>query len=259
MRFIEKNILVVFWFFFLVFMPATSSLKAETYLFVGSNFPILSETLPDKTVGGIGIDIVRIICKRLGHTSIFELYPWVRAQALVKAGLADVLLVPYKTPEREKWMDFSQVPFFEDKSFFFIRPGSHITWDGNLASIGNLKIGKVLEWSVGDVFEKEMSKLTIDYAPSIDLCFLKLISGRIDLVPTQKREAHKAFQRLGLRENEYPTAILPPLAIHYNYYGFSKKKRTELKAFKAGFDQELKQMKDSGEIAQLLSRYTLSN
>ncbi len=253
------KILGLFGGFLLFFVVSASALNAESYLFVGSNFPILSERLPDKTLGGISIDIVRIICKRLGHTPIFELYPWVRAQALVKAGQADVLLVPYKTKEREKWMDFSQVPFFEDKSFFFVRPGNHLTWDGNLASIANLHIGKVREWSVGEAFEKQMSKLTIDYAPNIDLCFLKLISGRVDLVPTQKREAYKAFQRLGLHKDEYPVAIFPPLAIHYNYYGFSKKKRTELKAFKAAFDQELKQMKDAGEIAQLLDKYTPAN
>ena len=241
-------------------MLSLSVLRAENYLFVGSNFPILSERLPDETLGGISIDIVRIICNRLGHTPIFELYPWVlRAQALVKTGRADVLLVPYKTPEREKWMDFSQVPFFEDKSFFFIRPDSRITWDGTLASIGRLRIGKVSEWSVGKVFEKQRDTLTIDYAPNIDLCFLKLMSGRVDLVPTQKREAYKAFERLGLSKDKYPVPILPELASHYNYYGFSKKKRAELKGFKAAFDQELKIMKESGQIAQLLIKYTPSD
>lgn len=239
----------------LIFMLSVSGVNAESYLFVGSNFPLLSERLPDQTLGGISIDIVRIICKRLGHTPVFELYPWVRAQALVKTGQADVLLVPYKTPERETWMDFSQVPFFEDKSFFFIRPDSRISWDGTLASIGRLRIGKVPEWSVGNVFEKERSTLIIDYAPSIDLCFLKLISNRVDLVPTQKREAYKAFERLGLSKDEYPVPILPELASHDNYYGFSKKKREQLKSFKAAFDQELKMMKDSGQITHLLQKY----
>nr|WP_321398717.1 transporter substrate-binding domain-containing protein [uncultured Desulfobacter sp.] len=256
MNLLPKKILGIFWGAVFLFMLSTSVLRAENYLFVGSNFPVLSEILPDKTLGGISIDIVRIICKRLGHTPTFELYPWARAQALVKTGQADVLLVPYKTPEREKWMDFSQEPFFEDKSFFFIRHDSRITWDGTLDSIGRLRIGKVPEWSVGKVFEKQMSTLTIDYAPSIDLCFLKLISNRVDIVPTQKREAYKAFERLGLSKEEYPVSLLPELASHYNYYGFSKKKHAELERFKAAFDQELKVMKDSGQIAQLLQKYT---
>nr|WP_319491999.1 hypothetical protein [uncultured Desulfobacter sp.] len=115
-------------------MLSTSVLRTENYLFVGSNFPVLSEILPDKTLGGI----------------------------------------------------------------------------------------------------------------SIDLCFFKLISNRVDLVPTQKREAYKAFERLGLSKEQYPVSILPELSSHYNYYGFSKKKHAELKHFKAAFDQELKIMKDSG-------------
>ena len=256
MNLLSKKILGLFQGVVLMIMLSASGANAEQYLFVGSNFPVLSERLPDDTLGGISIDIARIICKRLGHTPIFEFYPWIRAQALVKTGQADVLLVPYKTPEREKWMDFTQVPFFEDKSFFFIRPDSRITWDGTLDSIGRLRIGKVPEWSVGKVFEQQRSALTIDYAPSIDLCFLKLISNRVDLVPTQKREAYKAFERLGLSLDEYPVPILPELASHDNYYGFSKKKHAELKRFKAAFDRELKMMKNSGQIAQLLQKYT---
>ncbi|WP_321491990.1 transporter substrate-binding domain-containing protein [uncultured Desulfobacter sp.] len=242
-------------FLFLIILLWASGVNAANYLFVGSNFPVLSEELPDKSLGGISIDIVRIICKRLGHTPTFEMYPWARAQALVKTGEADVLLVPFKTPERETWMDFSEIPFFEDKSFFFIRPGSHTTWDGTFESIENLHIGKVRGWSLGEAFEKEKSQLTIDYAPNLDLCFLKLISGRVDLVPTQKREAYKAFQRLGLRENEYPTVILPELSVNYCYYGFSKQKQAVLKVFKAEFDQALIQMKKSGEIARLMKTY----
>lgn len=244
-------------FLFLIALLWTSGVNAENYLFVGSNFPVLSEELPDKSLGGISIDIVRIICKQLGHTPTFEMYPWARAQALVKTGEADVLLVPFKTPERETWMDFSEIPFFEDKSFFFIRPGSHITWDGTFESIDKLRIGKVRGWSLGEAFEKKKPQLAIDYAPSLDLCFLKLISGRVDLVPTQKREAYKAFQRLGLRENEYPAPIPPELSINYCYYGFSKIKHAALKAFKAEFDQALIQMKESGEIARLLKRSPL--
>lgn len=122
MTLLAKTIRGIFLNIVLIIMLSASGVHAEQYLFVGSDFPVLSERLPDDTLGGISIDIARIICKRLGHTPIFELYPWVRAQALVKAGQADVLLVPYKTPEREKWMDFTQEPFFEDKSFFLSGP-----------------------------------------------------------------------------------------------------------------------------------------
>ncbi len=226
---------------------------------MGSNFPVLSEKLPDNTLGGVSIDIARIICSRLGHTPTFELYPWARAQALVKVGKADVLLVPFKTLEREKWMDYSEIPFFQDESFFFIRHGSDITWDGTLASIGNLHIGKVRGWSLGKKFEEKISDMTIDYAPNIDLCFFKLIAGRVDLVPTQKREAYKAFQRLGLQREEYPVEILPALSVNYCYYGFSQKRQAELKPFKSAFDKALKQMKATGEIDQIIKTYIQSN
>jgi polar amino acid transport system substrate-binding protein len=231
----------------------TPLLPAQTYTFVGSNFPILSEQAPDGTLTGIGVEIVRTICNRLGHTPSIRLYPWARAQALVRAGEADVLIAPYKTPEREKWMDYTETPFFEDRSHFFIPPRTAMLWDGDLAAIRDKRIGMVNGWSVGPAFEKEIPNLTIDFAPTIDLCFKKLLAGRVDVVPTQEREATAAFRRLGLEKKDRPVTIEPVLATHFNYYGFSKHKHQELLEFRESFERELKKMYKSGEIEKLLS------
>lgn len=247
----RRSVLYTVLLLLMLFWPS-AVLKGETYIFVGSNFPVLSEKSPDGTLQGIGIEIARIICKRLGHTPDIQLYPWNRAQAMVKLGMADVLIAPYKTPEREKWMDFSATPFFEDESCFFVRPDSQISWDGNLVGIRQYRIGMVPSWSVGPDFENAKKHLNIDYARNIDLCFQKLITRRVDMVPTQFREAIGAFHRLGLNEENWPVMLRPAISQHYNYFGFSRQNRIRLKKFKIDFEKILKQMHDSGEINKLL-------
>ena len=244
-----------FFCFFLISLSflATPATQAAEYFFVGSNFPILSEQLPDKSYSGIGVDIIQIICKRLHHTAKIQFYPWNRAQALVKAGKADVLIAPYKTPQREQWMNYSAVHFFEDASVFFQRPGNTIVWDGNFETLRDRRIGIVPGWSVGADFERLKPHLHIDYAPTLDLCLKKLLAGRIELVPTQVREARAAFQRLGLLQKDSPVMLPHTIETHYNYYGFSKLKQKELQRFKSAFDAQLLQLYQSGEIQRILS------
>jgi len=245
---------VIFLFMILIF-PLTAS--AETYLFVGSNFPVLSEETTDGKIHGISVNIAESIAKKLGHRIIFQLYPWKRAQYMVKNGDADVLMAPYKTPEREKWLDYSEEYFFEDRSFFYVRPDSEIVWNGDFSSLQGQKIGMVLGWSVGTAFEKARDSLLIDYAPNIDSCFKKLIFKRIDMLPTQEREANAVFARLGLSDKDKPVIIYPEIDVNYDYFGFSKQKN--LLKFKKEFDRELRQMKENGELSELLKKYNILN
>ena len=232
----------------LLLMCAT--VQAETYVFVGSHFPILSEETPTGEFRGIAIDIAKIITERLGHTISIRLYPWARAQYLVRNGSADVLMAPYKTPEREKWLDFTKTPFFDDKTFFYVSPRSTVSWDGDLMTLAGKRIGMVLDWSVGPEFEKAKEFLSVEYANTLDACVKKLLAQRIDLLPTQAREATVVFSRLSLSEEQRPIPILPEISVNYNYFGFSKSK--ELSAFRDAFEQELAKMKQNGEIAKLL-------
>lgn len=235
------------------------SANAETYFFVSSSYPSLAEETENGDFQGAAVDIARIITEKLGHTIKIGLYPWARAQKMVRDGEADVLMPPFKTPEREEWLDFTDIPFHSYNTVFFIRPGSTLTWNGEVSSLKGKRIGMSLGWNFGAGFEQAKDSLTIDYASSIDLCFKKLLAERVDLVPTQQPEAEASFKRLGLTDDQKPIAILPEVAVNYQYFGFSKKKQNELAAFKKDFDRMLKQMQENGELSQLLAKYGLSD
>lgn len=244
-----------FVFLFLLFCLRA---HAETYFFVGHSYPLLVEETENGDFSGLAADIAISITEKLGHTVKIGLFPWARAQRMVKTGEADVLMPPYKTPEREAWMDFTEIPFHRNKTVFFVRPDSTFTWDGNLASLRGKKIGMSLGWSFGAEFERAKDFVIIDYSPTIDSCFKKLLAKRVDMVPTQHREANASFERLGLTAKQKPVGILPEVSFNDHYFGFSKQKHKELLEFKKGFDRMLKQMKESGELSRLVKKYGLS-
>ena len=231
------------------------SAYAETYLFVGSSYTSLLEETENGEFRGIAAELAKAITETLGHTIRIELYPWKRAQQMVKDGHADVLMPPYKTPEREQWADFTEIPFAPYHTYLFATPGSSFAWNGDFSSLKGKQIGIALGWSFGPEFEKATAFLSLDYAPNIDMCFKKLIAHRVDFVPTQIFEAEASFQRLGLSQDQMPVRILPPMTTNYNYFAFSKQKHKELAGFKKDFDRELKQMKENGELARLLAKY----
>jgi len=247
---------VFFTFFLLIFY---TTVNAETYFFVGSHFQILSEEISDGDYQGIGCDVAKIICKRLGHNINIRLFPWKRAQYMVEEGKADVLIGPYKTHEREKWLDYSEVPFCTDKALFFVRPDSNISWNGDFSSLSGKTVGVTLGWSISPIFDKAKELLIIDYAPKVDSSLKKLLAKRVDLLASPLLEAQAAFARLNLGNDQKPIPIYPEIEINYNYFGFSKRKNKELAEFKKEFDRELKLMNDNGEISRMLKdKYGIS-
>ena len=226
------------------------TVKADNIYFVGGQFPILSEETEQGEFTGIGVDLARMICKKLGHTTTIKLLPWKRAQFMIRNGSADVLIAVYKRPKREEWLDFSDNYFFVDQTFLYAKPGTTIPWNGNLSSIKNFKFGLIYGWSLEKIFESPADYLDVDYAPTVESCIKKLLHGRIDIFPTQDREANAVFAKLGLSSELRPIKLYPPLATRYSHFGFNKQKN--LSTFKAEFDKELGQLKTSGEIDRIL-------
>jgi polar amino acid transport system substrate-binding protein len=229
--------------------------NAETYLFVTSEFGLLSEETEHGEFRGIAVELAKTIAERLGHTIRIEFYPWKRAQQMIKDGQADALIPPFKTPEREQWLDFMEIPLAPSNGYFFAPPGSTFVWDGDLSSLKEYTIGIPLGWSLGPEIEQAKAFLSIDYAPNIDMCLKKLLAHRVDLVPSPLQEVMASAQRLGLRDDQMPVRILPPFAENGAYLAFSKQKHNELAGLKKDFDRVLKEMKESGERARVLAKY----
>ncbi|MEZ7189374.1 transporter substrate-binding domain-containing protein [Pseudoalteromonas sp. DY56-GL22] len=230
------------------------SVTAKSYYFVGSHFPAILEQDQQGTVIGLGADIAHEICRRLGHELVIDIMPLKRALKMVEQGHADAIIGPYKSLQRQQYMQFSALPFYEDPIVFFTKENSDVTWAGNFASLRKDVIGITRGWNYGSEFKRNKSSLTLSEVASVKASFLQLMHNRVDLVMTHPRAALPIIDDLSISSKVI--MLSPIITVNQGYYGFTKQR--ELNEFIDDFNSEFNKMLISGDIVQLNSKYGLS-
>lgn len=237
--------------FFLLCQP--SQAFAEKYLFVTFHYPPLEYAEKDLRGAGGVVEIVREVMSRLDHQVSIKVFPWTRALKMVRTGKADAIFTAYKNPERELFLYYSQEILFPQSVYFYKRKGDDSTFDGNLSTLQEKKIGVVSTISYGQIFEKHKQNLRLDRAANLEQSFGKLLKMRIDLVPSDINVAEYTLEKLGVSDEivRIPTKLesVP------SFIAFSRKRK--LSMLRDEFDRELKKMKRSGEYFTLLEKYSI--
>lgn len=101
-------------------LPPAGAAGPRELLVVGTSFPRIYEQ-EEAGPSGLGVELLRRALGSRGQGMRFEFYPWLRAQAMVESGQADILMGPYRTPEREQRFLFSPQAFYEDALVFYAR------------------------------------------------------------------------------------------------------------------------------------------
>ncbi|QPF72033.1 transporter substrate-binding domain-containing protein [Roseateles sp. DAIF2] len=227
--------------------------QARELLVVGTAFPRIFE-LDAEGPNGLGVELLRRAAARLGHGLRFEIYPWLRAQAMVEQGQADILVGPYRTPEREQRFLFSPQAFYEDALVFYARRGRASAWQGDYAALVELSVGQVQGWAYGEAFERERGRLqrlsTVrDVATGLQMLRL----GRLDLLASNERNTEPVLQRLGLARELQPLA--PPLGQLRGHFAFPR--HAEGQALRDALDQAMSEMRTRGELRELGRRWNV--
>ncbi len=243
-----KSILII-----ILSFAISSTVVAETYNFIGTTFPFILEQKQDGKIDGLGADIARKIVHRLGHNLKIRLFPFKRALLMIENGEADVLIGPYKSAEREKFMYYNKYAFYQDPMVFYVKVDNSFKWDGELSSLKGKRIGLTRGWSYGTKFGQYKKNLRTYTVETVKANFGRLLLDRIDLFACHPRNASKIIVELKIKRKV--KMILPLIVVNDGYYGFSKKKN--LKTFLIQFDLEFKKMIENGEILQLNKKYSL--
>jgi len=211
----------------------------KTYQFIGSAFPGILEKSKDGIIKGRGAEIIYKIAGQLDIEFEINFYPWKRALLMMEKGEADVLIGPYKTKERTKYLDYSNFSFYEDEILLYTLADSKINWSGEISNITDLKIGVIGGWSLGEEFELIKDKLNVLYLDNINQLFTMLKLKRIDIAISHDRASS---EYLSINENKkLIKSLRPPLSISKSYFGFSKKR--DLLKFKKEFEAEYRKLK----------------
>lgn len=230
--------------------PQLRAQPEQPVLAVGTTFARIYE--PDPGHGGARGLAVELLRRTFGAALRLAFLPYPRAQIDVEQGDADILVGPYRTPEREPRFLFSQRPFYEDAMVFYARRGGEALWSGDFPALAPLSVGAVKGWAYGAGFEamrpyiKRLTFVT-DVAKGLQMLRLE----RLDLFASNERNTVPVLDQLGMRD---AVALLsPPLDQLRGHFAFTRSARgQELRArHDTGFEALLR----SGEYARLAQQW----
>lgn len=235
-------------------MCATPWACARELLAIGAHFERVFERGQEGEIIGLGPEIVKILAQRTGHSVRFELYPWARAQALIAQGKADILIGPYKTPERQQTMAFSRLAFYQDQMVFYARADANASWNGDFATLGEHRIVVLNGWAYGAAFEQAKPQLRISIANSVDSGLKMLVHQHVTLFASNRRNTEPVLGRLGLAGQ---IVMLPKVIdVQEGYFAFPRD--AQFDTLRREFDVAFQRMVDSGELKKLGQRHEVS-
>lgn len=230
---------------------AAAPALADELLVVGTRFESVYESNQAGEFSGMGPEIIRIVARQLGHTVKFGMYPWARAQAMMKLDEAHILVGPYKTDERLAYMAYSQRPFFQDQVVFYTRADDSVDWRGDYLALRDRPIVILNGWAYGAEFALARPSLRVSVANSVDNGLNMLMHRHVTLFASNRRDTEPVVARLNLRGKV--VSLTPFIKVEDAYFAFPKRPRHD--KLRQQFDQALNAMIDSGELKKMGSRY----
>jgi len=212
----------------------------------------------DGIVSGPGAEVIAAVCKRMNITCSFALYPWRRAQMLVKAGDAEAMMVVGRNPKREEWVRFSP-PVFQTEYGYFVRADNRMSYRDdqdvqgyNVGVFSPSNTANSLRKIQASMVERGLKPIIIDERPDDVSGFKKLAVGRLDAVYSNRDRGNEVIRKHELNENiRYAGANK---TLQY-YVGFSRAGNNSRLLDR--FDQEYLNLYREGVVEAIIKNYHL--
>jgi len=207
----------------------------------------------DGVLRGAVIEVAQQIAKQLGHTLIFEKYPWPRIQRYLRQGKIDMVLLYFKTPQRERFAIYTDLPHIYDVSYLAIKKGHSIDFDGDLSKLQRYKFGNIRGYSHGANYDSATT-LSKHHANDEKQLIRMLLKGRIDLAVTNKAVRSLHAKKYGvLHELHFLT---PPIDVAPAYFAFSKARKDSVELANQ-FSQQVEILLKTEQYQKILAKYQL--
>ncbi|MDV7339175.1 transporter substrate-binding domain-containing protein [Terasakiella sp. A23] len=205
-------------------------------------------------VTGVASDLVREISRRLGLKAEITILPWARSLSAVKSGKADGIFTIFRTPEREKFLNYVDEVLVQQDVSLFVRYQSLFFKPEEVAETPDVLIGLRRAVNYGAWFSKQIDQKkwhNISYANSDPALLRKLVSARVDVVPMNRHVAYYHMEDLGVfgRVRE----IYPSIERVDSFVAFSKVLHTQ--SIADMFARTLRDMKRDGSYREIVARW----
>lgn len=198
--------------------------------------------------------IIQEVFSRMEQPITITVYPFARALEMIKYGEADAIFTAAKNPEREAFADFPREVLVDQQMSFFVHANSPITFDGDLRKLGRYRIGVIIGYRYGAVFDEAVKAgilPNIHKVTNQEGNAKKLVAGRIDVWMSNREQALFVIRRLGLSKTI--KELTPAVQVIPSYIAFSKKRNVG--DLGGRFGRELRKMKEDGVYDRIIADY----
>jgi len=202
---------------------------------------------------GVCVEIINHTAHALGRTVVYKQFPWKRMLYSGKTGQVDAVMPLFKTPQRDKFLIFPEVPLALEENHFFTHRAAPVHFSGKLTDIAPHSVGVVTNYSYGDAFD------SATYLDKIitrdDLNLLQMFKYRRFAVGVGNRHVVRYFADKvgGIHDLVF---LEPPLTRAPLYIAFSREKgHTQLTA---AFSQALHDFNRTQTYRDILKRYGMA-
>lgn len=201
--------------------------------------------------GGWAVEIAEELFRRIDHIDTETvIYPYERCLTQMKTGERDVLLMAKKTPEREKYMAYSDVAA-TDPQLLYYNPEKmkNFSWN-TIADLKPYRIGTVQGFNYGELSDlAKKESINIESVATDEQNILKLFSGRVDLVAMNISTANYYLQQNPKMVGKLQAAE-KPLSDAEFHFAFSKNGKAV--KYLSQINEALADMKADGTMARIL-------
>ncbi len=207
----------------------------------------------DDVLHGAVIEISQHIADKLGHTLVFERLPWPRIQLNLSRGGIDMVLLYFKTQEREKSVIYTDIPHIYDTSYLFTKKGDDIHFNGNLNSMSDYHFGNIRGYSHGVEYDNA-NQLNKQLANEEKQLIRMLLNDRIDVAIANKAVINVHAKEEGVLHKL--SFLTPPVDINPAYFAFSKAK-ADSSNLAHDFSIQIKELIATKKYLEILKKYGL--
>lgn len=209
-------------------------------------------------VAGPGRDVIAEACETADLDCSFDIYPWRRAQELMREGTADGMMVIGRNLERETWLDFSP-PLFRTEYGFFVGAENDLAFT-DISQLAGFRVGVFapsntavqLEALRDGMIAAGIDPIKIDPRPDDISGFRKLAAGRLNAVYSNRDRGRQILDQNDLadkiRYSGADKAILYYAAIRQSFPNADVSGR---------FFVSLDEIFASGTAQEIIDRYML--
>ncbi|WP_375177512.1 substrate-binding periplasmic protein [Marinobacter mobilis] len=238
-------------------VPCGVSAILSTYV-QGENLVIATGEWPpyvssDLEYEGVTARIVRAAFEAAGDTVDFTFYPWSRTLLVSEEGEVDASF-PWSHREERAELHFYSDPIGEYGYVFFHLTTTPFRWQ-RLEDLEALTIGATYSYNYGDDFIEgaERGLYRIEWASSDELNWRKLMAGRIDLFPQDRKAGYAQLLELFPGDSRFKVThnllpLKPTTTLHLLLPKSIPESANRLERFNTG----LRMLTEDGQIERYL-------